>query len=285
MNYRHISCRKTAPHLGAEISGVDLSKPLSPGAVQEVRHALAHNGVIGFRDQDLSVEQEIAFGAQFGKLYIHPVADLNSKHPEINPVYADEKSTRAYGEQWHSDASCDVEPPLGSILMLQEMPEVGGDTGFSSMYAAYDALSEPVKRFLEGLTAFHEGGHVFRRRWDPSKVYPNNEHPIVCVHPETGRKLLFVNEQYTTHIPQLRPDESDAVLQMLYRHVDSPEFHYRFQWRPGSVVFWDNRCVQHRAIFDYWPNRRVGTRVQVCGSKPVPACADLQFVGEQRAVA
>jgi taurine dioxygenase len=270
-HYQHFKCSKEAPHLGAEISGLDLSKPLGSPAVNELRHALAHNGVLGFRDQHLEVEQQIAFAAQFGELYIHPVADMTSKHPEILPVYADEKSTRAFGEDWHSDASCDREPPLGSILQLQILPDIGGDTMFSSMYAAYDALSEPIKRLCEGLTAVHDGQHVFRRRFDPTKKYPANEHPIVCVHPESGRKLLFVNEQYTTHIPQLKPRESDAILRMLYRHIETPEFHYRFKWRPNSIVFWDNRCVQHKAVFDYWPNKRVGTRVQVCGAQPVAA--------------
>jgi taurine dioxygenase len=271
MEYRHIVCEKAAPHLGAEVSGIDLAKPMTPEVLGEVRRALVDNGVIGFRDVHLDVEQQIAFAAQFGQLYIHPVADMASKHPEILPVYADEKSTRAFGEDWHSDASCDLEPPLGSILQLQVVPKVGGDTMFSSMYAAYDALSEPMKAFLEGLTAVHDGQHVFRRRWDPAKKYPANEHPIVCRHPESGRKLLFVNSQYTTHIVQLKPRESDAVLQLLYRHVETPEFHYRFKWRENSMVFWDNRCVQHKAVFDYWPQKRVGTRVQICGTQPVAA--------------
>lgn len=271
MDYRHITVEKGAPHVGGEIGGVDLSKPLAPPVLAEVRRALVELGVVGFRDQHLDVEQQIAFAAQFGKLYIHPVADMTSRHPEILPVYADETSTRAFGEDWHSDASCDREPPLGSILQLQILPEVGGDTMFSSMYAAYEALSEPIKRLCESLTAVHDGQHVFRRRFDPTRKYPANEHPIVCRHPESGRKLLFVNEQYTTHIPQLKPRESDALLRMLYRHIETPEFHYRFKWRPNSVVFWDNRCVQHKAVFDYWPHKRVGTRVQVCGTQPVAA--------------
>src|SRR5690606_6683653 len=163
-----------------------------------------------FRGQSLSVEQQIAFAAQFGELYIHPVADKTSRHPEILPVYADEKSERVFGEEWHSDASCDLQPPMGSILQLQEVPDVGGDTMFSSMYAAYEALSEPMKRMLAGLTAVHDGGHVFRRRFDKTREYPTTEHPIVTRHPESGRPGLFVNEQYTTHIVQLKPHESDA---------------------------------------------------------------------------
>ena len=270
-SYRHIECTPLAPHAGAEISGVDLSRPLRPEVVADVRKALVDHGVIGFRNQTLDVEQQIAFAAQFGKLYIHPVADLSSKHPEILPVYCDEKSTKALGEDWHSDASCDGEPPMGSILQLQEMPKTGGDTMFASMYAAYDALSDSMKRMLADLTAVHDGGHVFRRRFDKNRHYPTTEHPVVIRHPESGRKALYVNEQYTTHIVELPQRESDALLGFLYRHVTTPEFHCRFQWRPGSLVFWDNRAVQHKAVFDYFPNRRVGTRVQVCGETPVAA--------------
>lgn len=271
MAYRHIECTPLAGLAGAEIRGVDLSRPLPPETVAEIRDALVTHGVVGFRDQSLDVEQQIAFAAQFGKLYIHPVADLKSRHPEILPVYADEKSTKVFGEDWHSDASCDTEPPMGSILQLQEHPPAGGDTMFSSMYAAYDALSAPMKGFLRGLTAIHDGGHVFRRRFDKERFYPTTEQPVVIRHPESGRKALFVNSQYTTHIPQLSPRESDAVLAFLYRHVETPEFHCRFQWRAGSVVFWDNRAVQHKAVFDYFPHRRVGTRVQVCGAPMVAA--------------
>lgn len=263
----HITVRRLTPRIGAEIGGVDLSQSLDAPVVAEIRRALVEHGVIGFRDQTLDVEQQIAFAAQFGKLYIHPVADLKAKHPEILPVYCDETSTKALGEDWHSDASCDTEPPMGSILQLQEIPDVGGDTMFSSMYAAYDALSPGLQAMLEGMTAIHDGGHVFRRRFDPQRKYPTTEQPVVVRHPESGRKALFVNAQYTTHIVQLKPAESDALLAFLYRHVETPEFHCRFVWRPGSLVFWDNRAVQHKAVFDYFPRRRVGTRVQVCGAR------------------
>ncbi len=271
MGYSHIEVTPLSPLLGAEVEGVDLSQPLKPKVLAEVRRSLIDNGVIGFRGQTLSVKQQIAFAAQFGKIYIHPVADMQSEHPEILPVYADENSTKALGEDWHSDASCDTEPPMGSILQLQEMPKVGGDTMFAGMYAAYDALSAPMKQMLEGLTAIHDGGHVFRRRFDKNRFYPTTEQPVVIRHPESGRKALFVNSQYTTHIVQLTLRESDALLAFLYRHAETPEFHCRFKWRPGSVVFWDNRAVQHKAVFDYFPHRRVGTRVQVCGAKMVAA--------------
>jgi taurine dioxygenase len=162
-------------------------------------------------------------------------------------------------------------PAWGSVLRAVQLPPLGGDTCWASMYAAYDALSAPMKHMLDGLTAVHDGGHVFRRRFDKERHYPTTEQPVVIRHPESGRKALFVNAQYTTHIVQMTARESDALLGFLYRHVETPEFHCRFKWRAGSMVFWDNRAVQHKAVFDYFPRRRVGTRVQVCGEKPVAA--------------
>jgi taurine dioxygenase len=161
---------------------------------------------------------------------------------------------------------------MGSILYLQEVPPVGGDTLFASMYAAYEALSEPIKRLLETLTAVHDGAHYYRDRYGDRPReggYPRAEHPVVCTHPVTGRRLLFVNRSFTTHVPALSPAESDAILELLYRHIETPEFQCRFSWRPGSVAFWDNRCVQHQAIWDYYPQRRHGHRVTIQGERPV----------------
>jgi taurine dioxygenase len=175
------------------------------------------------------------------------------------------------GEVWHSDVSCDAEPPMGSILYMHELPPVGGDTLFASMYAAYEALSEPLKRFLEPLTAMHEGEHVYRGRYgvdDQGKTFPRAEHPVIRTHPVSGRKVLFVNSGFTTRIVQLKRTESDALLQFLFRHVETPEFHCRFRWRANSVAFWDNRCVQHHAMWDYYPQRRHGHRVTVRGDRP-----------------
>lgn len=271
MSYSHIDVRKLRPGFAAEIGGVDLTRPLAPEVAEEIRRAYSEFSVLAFRNQVLDIPQLKAFGQTFGKLYIHPVADLTSEHPEMTPIFADETSTKALGEQWHSDASCDEETPSASILTLQETPEVGGDTMFCNMNAAYEGLSTPLKKLVEELTAVHDGGHVFRRRWDPTKVYPRNEHPVVVRHPESGKKLLFVNEQYTTHIVQLNDYESDMLLQMIYRHMTKPEYHFRFEWDASSVVVWDNRAVQHRATFDYWPARRMGTRVQTCGTRPIAA--------------
>jgi taurine dioxygenase len=272
MAYVSIQVDKLTPHAGAEVRGVDLAQPLDERTFKEIHDALIDNGVIFFRDQRLTPDQQKAFGRLFGELHMHPAApSLLEGHPEILVIHADETSKHVAGENWHSDVSCDREPPMGSILYMHELPPVGGDTLFASMYAAYEALSEPMKRFLEPLTAWHEGEHVYRGRYgvnDTGRVFPRAEHPVIRTHPVSGRKALFVNSGFTTRIAQLKRPESDAVLQFLYRHVETPEFHCRFRWQVNSVAFWDNRCVQHHAMWDYYPQRRHGHRVTIKGDAP-----------------
>jgi len=273
MSYQTIEVRKLAPSIGGEIFGVDLSRPLGNQQFQEVHDALMDRLVIFFRDQQLDVEQHKAFGRRFGRLHVHPAAPgVLQGHPEIFVIAADENSKRVAGEDWHSDVSCDPEPPMGSILYLTEIPpDGGGDTMFANMYQAYETLSEPIKTLLDGLTAIHDGEHVYRGRYgvdDSGKTYPHAEHPIVRTHPVTGRKCLFVNRTFTSRIVGLRKGESDAILEMLYRQVETPELSVRFKWQPNSVAFWDNRCTQHHALWDYYPHRRYGHRVTVCGRKP-----------------
>jgi taurine dioxygenase len=268
-----IDVKKVTPHCGAEINGVDLARPLDDATFAEIEKALVEHAVIFFRDQAMTPEQHKALGRRFGVLHLHPAyPDLLPGHPEIMVIQADEKSKRIAGEAWHSDVSCDPEPPLGTILHMHELPPVGGDTLFASMYAAYEALSEPMKRFLEGMTAVHDGEQAYRGRYegvkDEGKVFPKSEHPVIRTHPVSGRKALFVNSTFTTRIVQLAKHESDAVLEMLYRHIETPEFQCRFQWRPGSVAFWDNRCAQHHAMWDYYPHRRRGLRVTIKGDRP-----------------
>ncbi len=272
MTYASIQVEKLTPNAGAEIRGADLSQPLDERTFKEIHAALIDNGVIFFRDQHLTPAQQKAFGRLFGELHMHPAAPKEvPEHPEILVIHADENSKHVAGENWHSDVSCDLEPPMGSILYMHELPPVGGDTLFASMYAAYEALSEPMKRFLEPLTAMHEGEHVYRGRYgvdDRGKVFPKAEHPVIRTHPVSGRKALYVNGGFTTRIKQLPRPESDAVLQFLYRHVETPEFHCRFRWQVNSVAFWDNRCMQHHAMWDYYPQRRHGHRVTIKGDKP-----------------
>jgi len=273
MTYQSIEVRKLTPTIGAEIFGVDLGGQIGNQQFQEIHKALMENQVIFFRDQKMTAEQHKDFGARFGKLHVHPNAPkLIEGHPEILVIKADENSKRVAGEVWHSDVSCDEEPPMGSILHIHEVPaNGGGDTSFANMYAAYDALSDTMKRFLEGCTAIHaslkSANHQYREKIADMR-FPESEHPAVRTHPETGRKALFVNRGFTTRIPQLSNFESDALLEMLFRHAEQSRFHCRFKWRPNSVAFWDNRATMHQAMWDYYPERRYGYRVTVCGDKP-----------------
>jgi taurine dioxygenase len=273
MPYQTIEVRKLTPHIGAEISGVDLSRPLGNQQFQEVHDALIENLVVFFRGQRLTHEQHKAFGRLFGELMVHPASqNAPEGHPEILRIHADENSKHVAGEEWHSDVSCDPEPPMGSILYLTEVPPEGGDTLFASMYAAYDKLSPPIQRLVEGLVAVHDGEPVYRGRfgWKDARgaEFPRAEHPVVRTHPVTGRKALFVNRNFTTAIKGLSRLESAALLEMLYRHCETPEFQCRFRWQPGSVAFWDNRSAQHHAMWDYFPQRRHGYRVTVKGDRP-----------------
>ena len=273
MTPQPLELRKLTPHCGAEVRGIDLSQPLEARAVAALERALAEHCVLFFRDQSMTAEQHKALGRLFGELHLHPAwPRLVDGHPEIMEIYADESSKRIAGEEWHSDVSCDPEPPLGTILHMHEVPPVGGDTLFASMYAAWEALSAPMQRMLEGMTALHDGEYVYRGRYEGAveegKLYPRSEHPVVRTHPVSGRNALFVNRTFTTRIMQLAKNESDAVLEMLFEHLEQPEFQCRFQWQPGSVAFWDNRCAQHHAMWDYYPHRRRGLRVTIKGDAP-----------------
>ena len=271
--YDAITVEKLTPVIGAEIGGVDLSRPLGNRALEEIHRALAENLVIFFRDQHMSEDQHLAFGRSFGDLHIHPAAPSAPGLPEMMIIHTDEKSPRANGEGWHSDVSCDPEPPMGSILYIKTCPPMGGDTLFASMYAAYEALSDRMKAYLEGLTAIHDGegyrGQYANFGVKEKESYPRAEHPIIRTHPVTGKKALYVNRGFTRHIVGISSDESDGILRYLYDHAENPLFQCRFRWRESSVAFWDNRCVQHRAMWDYWPHARSGYRVTIRGDRPV----------------
>jgi len=273
MNTVRLELRKTTPKCGAEVLGVDLSRPLDDVQIDALRSALAEHCVLFFRNQKMTPEQQKAFGRRFGELHLHPAwPRLLEGHPEIMEIYADADSKRIAGEDWHSDVSCDPEPPLGTILYMLEVPAEGGDTLFASMYAAYEALSKPMQRMLEGMTALHDGETTYRGRYEgmqEAASYPSAEHPVIRTHPVSGRKALFVNRIFTRRILQLEKHESDAVLEMLFRLVETPELQCRFRWQPGSVAFWDNRCAQHHALWDYYPQRRRGLRVTIKGERPV----------------
>ncbi len=274
MSGNTLTIRETTPAIGAEIGGVDLGATLADEDFARVHEALVTRGVIFFRDQDISVERQKEFGLRFGELVAHPNDPGLDGHPEVMIIHADETSKRVAGERWHSDVSCAAEPPMGSILRLFTVPDSGGDTLFASMYAAYDALSDRMRSLLAGLTAVHDGGPYYRGvnrligRDDGGRTYPRAEHPVIRTHPVTGRKTIFVNEMFTTHLVGVPTAESDAILAFLFRHVTNPQFQCRFRWAENSIAFWDNRCVQHHALWDYFPHTRSGYRVTVRGERP-----------------
>jgi taurine dioxygenase len=272
--YETLTVDKLTPVVGAEVGRVDLSRPLSERQLDEIHRALMENLVIFFRDQTLTPEQHLAFGRLFGDLHLHPAAPHEKGLPELMTIYADKDSPRANGEGWHSDVSCDPEPPMGTILYIKQCPPKGGDTLFANMYAAYEALSDRMKAYLSGLSAVHDGEHVYRGLFAnfgeaDRPTYPRAQHPVIRIHPVTGKKALYVNRGFTTRILDIPIDESDGILRYLYEHMENPLFQCRFRWQPNSVAFWDNRCAQHRALWDYWPHTRSGTRVTIKGDKPV----------------
>ena len=269
MGYEVLDVRPMTKRIGAEIFGVDLTETLGNQAISELHDALMQHQVIFFRDQKLDHESHKRLGRAFGKLAIHSGVAGIEDHPEIVAIHADADSKFVAGEDWHTDLSANEEPPMGSILHLHTLPENGGDTLFASMYAAYDALSPTMKAFLEPLTAVHDANPVYQALFpDPTKTYPCNNHPVIRTHPVTGRKCLYVNSSYTTRIVELAKPESDAVLAMLFEHVKNPNFQVRFRWQVDSVAFWDNRCTQHFAVWDYFPETRSGFRVTVAGDRP-----------------
>ena len=256
------------PHLGAEVVGLDLSQPLAERDLEDLRAAFADWSVLVFRDQVLDRAAHKAFGRYFGELHVHPMNHSRDVDPEILVVKTTAKSPYTAGDAWHSDVTCEAIPPLGSALYITETPECGGgDTLYADMYLAYELLSPTMQTFLEGLTAIHDGAIPYVGNYKsvpPEGGYPRNEHPVVTVHPVTGRKALYVNSGFTSHIRGLRGWESKALLESLYNHIaTSPKLHCRVQWRANTLTLWDNRCTQHHAVWDYYPFSRYGERVSM----------------------
>lgn len=270
------------PAIGAEITDVAVTAAVEDEHLaMSIRSALIEHHVLVIRDQELDREQHKAFGRLFGQLHVHPSkrAPGAKGDPEIFTVKADADTVRNNGGRWHTDVSCDEVPPLGSILHLKEAPPSGGDTLFANMHLAFETLSEPIRTMIASLTAFHDGLQDLRwYGYEPQAgfTYPSASHPMVVAHPETGRPLLYVNEAFTARIEDLNAAESEAVLAMLFDHISrTPAFQCRVRWEPGTLVFWDNRCVQHFAVWDYHPHIRRGERVAICGTEaPRPAFTD-----------
>ncbi len=264
------------PQIGAEIRGVDLSKPLSNEAVEALRGALHAHLVLFFRAQALTEADHIAFARRFGPIQAPPLKTKYHDNPAINVL--DQVSPRGDGaDNWHADHTYTKRPALGSVLRAVKVPRYGGDTMFASMYAAWDALSTPMRKLLDGLTAEHDitrsasrgirAGHVTQPLVEIQRRLPPVTHPVIRTHPVTGKKLVFVNANSTTRIRELPEPESEAVLRFLFEHVRTPEFQVRFKWDESSVAFLDNRCAQHYAVPDY-DERRILHRVTIEGDEP-----------------
>jgi taurine dioxygenase len=273
MQSNSIQIHPTGGSVGAEIAGIDLSKPLIEIDREVIRRTLADRGVVFFRDQTLTPEQHIALARQFGDINVNRFFTHADGYPEIALVVKEPHQTRNIGGGWHTDHSYDQIPALGSILYAREVPPTGGDTLFSSMYAAYDALSDGLKQTLGGLRAVHSSRHVFGvPRPDMQGRYRNAEeavqdaiHPAVITHPESGRKALYVNPGFTLRFDGWTNEESRPLLDYLYRHAVKPEFGCRFVWGNGSIAFWDNRSTWHYAVNDYQGERRLMHRITVEG--------------------
>ena len=268
-----IAVKNYAPNLGAVIKGIDLSKEISNSEQKIIRDAFHKYLVIFFQEQsEISPVNHIKLGKYFGDLHIHPAAPKMKNYPEIFEIHTDKNSKISNGaEDFHSDVSCEKEPPLGTMLQLHILPECGGDTMFANMYMAYDALSNPMKNFLNNLYASHESEHFYRGRYNKINEnikYPSSIHPVVRTHPVTKKKALYINRFFTTKIEGLSKDESSIILNYLFEHCEKTDFQIRYRWQQNDMAFWDNRCTLHKAIWDYFPNQRKGRRVTIKGDKP-----------------
>lgn len=259
--------------IGAEIRGVDLSRPLDDALREELNRALLEWKVIFFRGQNISSQAQGDFARNWGELETNPLLARGSSS-EVARFDKGGSATPTFENVWHTDVTFRERPALGAVLQLREVPPVGGDTMWADMAAAYDNLPDEVKARIDGATAVHDFIPGFARFYGPEKLigmqeqFPPVEHPVVRTHPETGRKMLFVNTSFTTHITGMDRAESDRLLSFLVRQAHVPEYQVRFHWQAGDIAFWDNRATQHYAVDDYHPNRRVAERVAIAGDRP-----------------
>ncbi len=284
MSFRHIRVVPLSGRIGAEIDGVDLSKPLQSDVFEEIHRAYLDHAVIAFRGQTLSREEQIAFARRFGDLDVHPIAVGMPDHPEVIRVEKPAGERATFGTSWHSDNTFFEEPSQATVLYGVTIPAYRGDTLWASMESAYDALSPKMQEILGELSAIHgasraydpavtgtdkyEGKTAIKYRYSDA-VTREVQHPVIRTHPETGRRGIFVNPMFTLRIADLSEAEGEALLQFLFRHATQPEFTCRLRWETGTVVVWDNRCTQHYAIDDYAEHERLMYRVTVKGDRPV----------------
>jgi taurine dioxygenase len=273
-----VEIRPLTGAIGAEISGVDISKALTAQTVDEIRQALLAHLVIFLRDQDITPAQQLAFVSRFGEPDTYPFVKGLEDYPQITPVLKRPEETINFGGIWHSDTVYQAEPPMATVLYAKELPPIGGDTLFASQYQAYESLSAPLRAFLEGLTAVNSAAKGSSAQTREDRVVDGGtglaaevmqaEHPVVRTHPETGRKALYVNTGHTVRFTGMTAAESTPILEYLYQHQIKPEFCCRFVWRPGSLAFWDNRCAQHYPVNDYHGHTRLLHRITLKGDKP-----------------
>jgi alpha-ketoglutarate-dependent sulfate ester dioxygenase len=272
-SWSHLRVRPCSATIGAEVEGVDLTSVLDEEVVRELRQALLDFKVLFFRDQRLTPDQHVAFARRFGDLELHPFIPANPDHPEL-VRFEKTAEVGGYENVWHTDVTWRREPSMGAVLHAVEVPAAGGDTLVADMAAAYDGLDDELKERIDGLVAEHDFAQAFGHTLDDAArdemraTHPPVRHPVVRTHPETGRRTLFVNAVFTTHVVGLPEEESRALLQVLTAEAATVEYQCRFRWTEHSVAFWDNRAVQHYASSDYWPERRVMERASIVGDRP-----------------
>jgi taurine dioxygenase len=272
-----IAFHPLAGALGAEVSGIDLRQPIDDATFAALEAGLLQHQVLFFRDQPIGPDHHRALARRFGEPVGHPAYPHIDGYPEINVLESTAENPTKI-DTWHTDMTFMERPPLGSILRGRIIPTHGGDTMFASLFAAYDGLSDRMQRYLDGLSALHAFAHGFRHSlaepggWDrlgeAVRANPPVRHPVVRTHPRSGRKALFVNRLFTTHIDGLSEAESTAVLNFLYEHLETPEYNCRFRWTPDAIAFWDNRATLHRPVNDYFPAHRLMERITIGGDRP-----------------
>ncbi len=276
--FRMIEVRRVAGALGAEVRGLDLAMPLGKEVIVEIRRAWLENLVIFFRDQPLTPAHYMAFAESMGTPVEYPFVKAIEGWPHIIEVKKLEHEKSNFGGVWHSDTSYLDQPPMASMLLAREIPPFGGDTLFANQYMAYEALSDGLKKMLDGRMAVNtsakadvsktrEDRLASDGRADAPKSY-ETEHPVVRTHPETGRKALYVNIAHTARFSGWTEEESAPLLNYLFQHQVKPEFTCRFVWQPGSIAFWDNRCAQHNPVNDYHGYKRLMHRITLAGDTP-----------------
>ncbi|MDB5956669.1 TauD/TfdA family dioxygenase [Ramlibacter sp.] len=273
-----LQVKRIAGALGAEIHGLDLAAGLTESQAAQVREVFLAHQVIFFRDQQLSPQQYLRFAQAMGKPIEYPFVKGLEGFPEIIEVKKLEHERSNFGGIWHSDTSYLEQPPMGSMLLAREVPPFGGDTLFASQYLAYEALSEGMRKLLDPLVAINSSAKADVSKTREDRIASDGRaearkdyvsaHPVVRTHPETGRKALYVNIAHTLRFDGMAEDESAPLLHWLYQHQVKPEFTCRFGWQPGSIAFWDNRCVQHNPVNDYHGYRRLMHRITLAGDTP-----------------